>query len=112
MELITSKHANATVMAVSGRLDANTAPLFDKECARLIQEGVGQLVVDCDKLDYISSAGLRSILAAAKSLGANGGGLAVCNLHGLVQEVFTVSGFASMLPVFGSLSDALAGDAA
>lgn len=95
----------SAVVAVSGRLDAMTAPEFERGCA---DYSAGRLVLDLSDLEYISSAGLRSILTLAKRLKASGGTLALCGLNGLVQEVFTVSGFDNFLPVFADLDLACA----
>ena len=60
-------------------------------------------------LDYISSAGLRVLLAAAKQLKTTNGELRLCNLNEVVQEVFAISGFDMILPISESESEALEG---
>ena len=77
-------------------------------CAACLEAGDKRLVVDLAGLEYISSAGLRSILASAKKLKAQGGDLAFCALSGIVAEVFAVSGFAKLLPVFATRAEAVA----
>ena len=59
----------------------------------------GQLLVDFSSLQYISSAGLRSILLAAKKLKSKGGRFALCSLSAAIKEVFDVSGFSSILDI-------------
>lgn len=108
MEFTGEKSGAFLVLAVSGRMDTLTAPEFEAEVARRMSEGDTRLVLDLAQLAYISSAGLRSILAAAKQLKAKGGDLAFCGLSGLVAEVFAVSGFAKLLPVFATREEALA----
>jgi len=108
MEFTGTKSGDALVLTVSGRMDALTAQEFEAECARWLEAGEKRLVVDLAGLDYISSAGLRSILAAAKKLKAQGGGMAFCALAGIVAEVFAVSGFNKLLPVFPTRDEALA----
>ena len=90
---------DVTVGVVAGRLDAAGAPSLEVFCREWIQAGTRKLVLDLSALDYISSAGLRAILATAKRLQAAGGTLAVCGLTGVVREVFTISGFDALLPV-------------
>jgi anti-anti-sigma factor len=58
-------------------------------------------------LDYISSAGLRVLLATAQKLQAEDGALRVCNLNETVQEVFDISGFSTILSVFKTETEAL-----
>jgi len=65
--------------------------------------------VNLEKLDYISSAGLRVLLATAKKLKAIGGELRVCSLNEIVTEVFDISGFDLILTVLPSESEALDG---
>ena len=76
-------------LAVSGRLDTNTAP--DLEAAVKL-EGVAALVFDFAGLEYISSAGLRILLAAKKSLMASGGEMSVVNANESVKSVFEITG--------------------
>jgi anti-anti-sigma factor len=65
--------------------------------------------VNLEKLDYISSAGLRVLLLVAKKLQANAGELRICSLNAIVKEVFDISGFDMILPVSASESEALEG---
>ena len=65
--------------------------------------------MDFSSLNYISSAGLRVLLGIAKKVGAKGGGLRTFGLNQTVREVFDISGFSTILPVFPSESDALNG---
>lgn len=107
MHFTGTKNGGSLVLTVTGRMDALNAQEFEAECLRWLEAGEKRLVVDMSGLDYISSAGLRSILAAAKKLKAQGGDLAFCALTGIVAEVFAVSGFAKLLPVFATLDEAL-----
>ncbi len=100
MEISTREERGFTVVSVSGRLDAGTASDLEKDCANLINEGSTKLILELSALEYVSSAGLRSVLAVAKKLKAAGGGLSLCGLSGLVQEVFSIAGFDSFLPVY------------
>jgi anti-sigma B factor antagonist len=108
MECTSAKQGKAMVVTVCGRIDSNTAPQFEQFCAKLIQGGETFLIVNLAGLDYISSAGLRSVLTTAKALKAKQGTLALCSLQKLVEEVFTVSGFATYLPIYPTLGEALA----
>ncbi|MDR3641964.1 MAG: STAS domain-containing protein [Humidesulfovibrio sp.] len=108
MEFTKNKEGVFLVLAVTGRLDAITARDFEEECKACIASGEKRLVVDLAGLEYISSAGLRSILAVAKLLKPLGGDLAFCDLAGIVAEVFAMSGFAKLLPVFATRQEALA----
>lgn len=108
MECTGSKQGAFYVLEVSGRMDALTSQGFETECLSRIEAGDKRIVADLSALEYISSAGLRSILSAAKKLKAAGGDLAFCGLSGIVSEVFTVSGFVKLLPVYPTRAEALA----
>ena len=109
MNFIGTKNGDALVVNVTGRMDAITAPEFDTECQKWIDDGETRVVIDLSDLEYISSAGLRSILAAAKKLKNTQGELLFAGLSGMVEEVFNVSGFAAMFKIYKSPEDALAG---
>lgn len=98
-----------TIVSPQQRLDTGTAPEVQAELAELLDRGVRHLVVDLSEVAYVGSAGLRVLLATAKRLRAMGGELRVCALNETVQEVFEISGFCDLLPVFGRAADAVAG---
>ncbi len=108
MDFTITQNGDKHVVAVAGRLDAVTASEFDAQSEAWIADGHTQLVLDLHGLEYISSAGLRSILTTAKKLKAGNGSIAFCCLSGMVEEVFSVSGFGAMFPMFKSLDEALA----
>lgn len=108
MEINTRKEKNAVVVSVKGRMDAVSSADFEKELATLMAEGESTFIIDFGELDYISSAGVRSILIAAKKLKAREGYLSLCSLKDLVEEVFKISGFSSIIPIYESVNSALA----
>ena len=84
-------------VALSGRLDTTTAPELEKSLQESL-EGVGELVLDMTGLEYISSAGLRVLLSAQKTM-MKRGGMKVTNVCEAVMEVFEVTGFLDILTV-------------
>jgi len=104
----TQKEANATVVTITGRLDAVTAPDFEKTLHELIAGEETCFIVDFEQIDYISSAGLRALLATAKKLKVKGGKIRFANVTGPVKEVFDISGFGSIFQMDDSVSAALA----
>lgn len=85
------------VFSLEGRLDTITAPELEKALQESL-EGVKSLAFDFGKLDYISSAGLRVILAAQKIMNGKGD-MKVCNLNETVKEIFEVTGFNDILTI-------------
>lgn len=109
LEIKSSEQNGMMVLLVGGRLDAVTAPEFQQECEKIMDGGCVKIVADMAGLEYISSAGLRSILASAKKLKAAQGELRFSGLEGMVAEVFSMSGFTSMFPIFTTVDEAVAG---
>lgn len=108
MELTSRKHGDFCIVRVSGRLDFAAAPVFEKACLEWIEQGEKRFVFDLEQLEYVSSAGLRSILALAKKVKPAGGAMAFCSLTPNVAHVFSISNFGSIFTVSDSLEKALA----
>ncbi len=107
---ISVKTANEVkVLAFEGRLDSQTSPDAQQQLTRLIEEGETKILVNLEKLDYISSAGLRVLLVVAKQLKTTDGELRICSLNEVVKEVFDISGFDMILSISASESEALEG---
>lgn len=108
MELTHEVFNGLLVVRPGSRVDSSNAAAFEARCAALIAEGPPNVVVDFSGTDYISSAGLRVLLVAAKSVKSRGGALTLCGLRGSVREVIEVSGFDTLLGVHDGVSDAAA----
>jgi anti-anti-sigma factor len=107
MEIHVKKEAKGLIVSVIGRWDAVSVGEFDKEMDGQIGKGESNFILDLSRLDYISSAGLRSILSASKRLKENKGMMTLCGLQGSVKEVFDISGFSSIFTIYESLEIAL-----
>ena len=90
----------AVVLKVAGRIDARTTEQFDAACERLIQDGATHVVMDLAELQYISSAGLSSILRFAKQLKGKGGVVVISGLQGLVKQVFELTNLIAVFRVY------------
>ncbi|HNY73454.1 MAG TPA: STAS domain-containing protein, partial [Syntrophales bacterium] len=108
MEIDVRKEGQAVIISLTGRMDAVSAPQFDRTAEDLLAHGDRRIIIDFVALEYISSAGLQSILALAKRLEPVDGDVILCNLGGPVKEVFDISGFSIIFPIFDSLADAKA----
>jgi anti-anti-sigma factor len=107
MEIEARKEGNVMVLAVKGRIDAVTAPEFEKRVLGMITDEDCTLVLNLNSLEYISSAGLRSILLSAKQIKAKNGKLIFTSLQGPVKEVFKISGFGSLFKIYDTEAEAL-----
>ena len=108
MELSAKKEQKGIVIDIKGRMDAVTSPAFEKEMDAWIEKGETMLVVDCSNLEYISSSGLRSVLTTAKKLKGVQGKILLASLTSVVKEVFEISGFTTIIPIYDSLENAMA----
>lgn len=86
-----------TCFSLEGRLDTVTAPDLEKELKNSL-EGVTELVLDFEKLEYISSAGLRVLLSVQKAM-AKQGEMKITNVSEIVNEIFEVTGFSDILTI-------------
>lgn len=97
MEMIKQKKESVYTIALVGRLDTSTAPQLEAEINANL-EGVTEFELDFAKLDYISSAGLRVLLAAQKIMNKQGS-MKVCNVNPEIMEVFDITGFSDILTI-------------
>ena len=108
MDLDESRHDTALVIAPRGRLDVHSAAAFEQLLLGRIAAGERAIALDCSRLDYINSTGLRTLLRAAKELDRVGGRLLLCALTDNVREVLRLSGFDTFLEIHPDLTSALA----
>ncbi len=99
MEITKKPENDKLCIAVEGRLDTVTSPQLEDEI-RSSLDGVNELILDFENLDYISSAGLRVVLVAQKLMDAKANGsLKVVNLGEVVKDVFDVTGFSDIITI-------------
>ena len=107
MEVVEKKQDGICILTLQGRLDANTADEFRAKILQIIDDGTHNIVLDCEGLDYISSAGLRIVLEATKKVKQSQGKIVLCSLQPYIQEIFEVSKFDAFLSLTSGLDDAL-----
>ena len=107
MDLETRTVKGAVVILVKERINAVTAPDFESQISESMTAGEKYLVLNMADVEYISSAGLRVILATAKKLKADQGDIFLVGLQGVVKEVFELSGFYQIFKVFDTEEEAL-----
>jgi len=99
MEITKTLEGNKLCIAVDGRLDTVTSPQLEAELDAM-PEDVKELVFDFEKLDYISSAGLRVVLVAQKRMDARENGcFKVRNIGEVVKDVFDTTGFSDIITI-------------
>ena len=88
---------DAVTLAVSGRLDTQTAPELEKELDAILSN-VKELTFDMTNLEYVSSAGLRVILKAQKAMNMQGS-MKLTGVNDSIMEVFDITGFLDILTI-------------
>jgi anti-anti-sigma factor len=96
------------VLRPTGRLDSDTSPELERQAHELIGKGARRLLLDLRDLYYISSAGLRAVVIAARDMAAAGGRVAISSPNDQVTEVFDISGFVTVVDIHRSAESAAA----
>ena len=107
MEIIEKKQDDIQIFKINGRLDSNTSPELEDKIFGAIKNESLNIIIDFEDLDYISSAGLRIILKASKTLKRSEGSIVLCSMQDYVKEVFEIAGFDVFLPITMKMDDAL-----
>jgi anti-sigma B factor antagonist len=107
MEVSEKRQDGVCILSLAGRLDANTSEGFQEKLLQIIEDGTNNLVLDCTKLDYISSAGLRVLLVASKQVKQTEGKVVLCSLQDYIREVFEVAKFDAFLTIVPTVEKAL-----
>lgn len=97
MTINRTREGDALTVALEGRLDTTTAPQLEAELKQCL-DGVTALALDMEKLDYLSSAGLRVLLAAQKQMNKQGS-MVIRHVNETIMEVFEITGFIDILTV-------------
>lgn len=98
MKITQERNDSKLTLALEGRLDTTTTPALE-EVINTSLDGVKELVFDLNDLEYISSAGLRMLLASQKKMTAQGGTMELIHVQEQVKEVLEITGFLDILTV-------------
>jgi anti-anti-sigma factor len=107
LEINEQRDGDIVVLGPVGRINNDTSPEFQSRLLGSVGSAGVKVLVDFSQVDYISSAGLRALMAASKQSKATGGRLAVTGLNAVVKEIFTISRFSYVVNVFETLAEAL-----
>ncbi|HEY8009501.1 MAG TPA: STAS domain-containing protein [Rudaea sp.] len=109
LDIAQEQEGAARVLALRGRLDTDTAADMELALQDLLAAGEHDFLIDLSGVIYVSSAGLRVLLALAKRLDGGKGSLRLCGLNASVMQVFEVAGFSKLFAIFKDRATALAG---
>ena len=109
MDIISANNNNATTLAINGRIDTATAPELEQMINKEIEQGHRKVLLNFTSVSYISSGGLRGLLATAKKLKSPEDKFALCGLSPEVHKILKLAGFTSIFSIYSSEGEALAG---
>lgn len=106
MEIVEAKKGNVMVVELIGRVDSTNSDVLQARLLKLAETET-IFLIDCLRLDYISSAGLGALLHLLKTLQKKAGRCLLCGLGASIREVFDISGFSKLFPILASQEEAL-----
>lgn len=98
MQIDHEKQGQSLILRLGGRLETSTAPEL-QEIVENMPDDIAELQIDMEKLEYVSSAGLRVLLAASKKMKVKRGTMSVHHVNEEVMEVFEITGFKEILDI-------------
>ena len=108
MELSERKDHDVTVLEVIGRVDSVTAPDLGARLTSILSTPPRRVLIDFNRLEYISSAGFRVLFLASKQARDSGGRLALCGLSAKALELFSIAGFLKLFTIAPSRDQGVA----
>jgi len=108
MTITESVQDGVTVLALDGRLDATGAPELEAHVARVFADGRSRIVLDFAAVKYVSSIGLRVIMASAKRAVASGGVVMLAAAQPMVNDVFEIANLGRILSIHAAVDTAVA----
>ncbi len=99
MEMRITKQGSRLVAEIEGRVDTTTAKDFEAQVALLLQDECSDITLDCQKMSYVSSSGLRVFLILQKGINAKNGTLVLRSMSEPIKEIFNITGFASIFTI-------------
>ena len=107
MEITEKQMDKCTVVAITGRLDTTNYSMLEKKLMDMIANQHDRIIVECSKMDYVSSSGLRILLMALKKITLSKGKFALCGLQDNIREIFEISGFTNIFEIHPNQEEAL-----
>ena len=107
MELNEQKTNQCVILGIAGRLDTTNYNVLEKKLLDLIDNHNDKILVECSKMDYVSSSGLRILLMALKKITLVKGKFVLCGLQENIREIFEISGFTNIFEIYTTQEEAL-----
>lgn len=95
------------ILELSGKIDVNSSKTFQEKYNEIVEKNTTNLILDCEKLNFVSSSGLRVFLMFLKHINKIGGKMVICNMSEIIYEVFEISGFVPIFNIKDNRDEAL-----
>ncbi len=105
MDISVIKKESSNVVTITGRLDSITSSVLEERVSQYTTSPEGDIIMDFSGLEYISSAGLRVLLNISKVMQKHACNFSICNAQDHVREVFEISGFDMIIPMYNSIEE-------
>jgi anti-anti-sigma factor len=102
------KIGGVCILGIEGRLDTTNYNVLENKLMSLLDGGETKIVMDCSKMEYISSSGLRVFLLGLKKSKLMNGSFILCELQETIMEIFEIAGFTSIFEIFKTKDEAMA----
>ena len=107
MDISERNDQGVTIIDLTGKMDTVTSPEVERYLTRLIEEGQRKVLLNFERLEFMTSSGLRVLLATSQALHDAGGELCICAVNDTIQKLFEISGFTAFLHICASEDRAL-----
>ncbi|MFU2207056.1 MAG: STAS domain-containing protein [Desulfovibrio sp.] len=107
MQLVERENGGVTVLELGGRLDSNTSKVLEDKIMEILGQGKTKVLMDFKGVDYINSTGLRVLLLALQQLKKIQGQLVLATIKDYMKEVFEISGYTEIFPIYPTQEEAL-----
>ena len=107
MQLHTEQTEDGLIILLEGRVDSETSLSAHNELEKAVQRTTAPVIISGEKLEYISSAGMRVLLILAKTLHKQSRAMVVCSLRPSIHEIFKISGFDRIMDIYEDQSAAI-----
>ena len=108
LTIVTNPSGSASIMTVNGHVDSQTATQLDDALSALASKGTNKIVVNLGELAYMSSAGVRALVKAAKAMKAAGGELKLAAMPEMVKSVMYTVGLDKIVNLYATVDEAMA----
>jgi anti-sigma B factor antagonist len=107
MEINEITNDETTIIGIDGRLDTTNYGMLESKLMSLIDGGQVKIIMDCSKMDYISSSGLRVFLLGLKKIKLMKGRFILSDLQETIREIFEIAGFTSIFEIYKTKEEAV-----